>query len=304
MRAVSPLLPRFSGKWNAFTLGELEKRGAIELLRGKVISQKDIDRLPGNYPIYSSSVQLKGLFGSYSDYMFDEELITWSVDGGGNFFYRPRHRFSVTNVCGYLRIRTSDIDYRYLAYYLQHLHSRKTFDYTLKAHPSVIRSAYTVALPPLPEQRAIVQVLSDVDKLLEALDRLIAKKQAIKQTIIQQLLTGDVRLPGFDGEWEAKRLSDLGFFAKGRGIKRGDVSKEGLPCVRYGELYTEYDNYILHATSRISPTLARTALPIKEGALLFAGSGETAEDIGRCACLLYTSPSPRDRTRSRMPSSA
>ena len=187
-------LPGFSGDWERKTLGELEQRGDIGLFRGRVISQKDIDRLPGDYPIYSSSVHLDGLFGSYGDYMFDEELITWSVDGGGHFFYRPQHRFSVTNVCGYLRIRTSSIDYRYLAYHLQNLHSRKVFDYTVKAHPSVIRNSYNVALPQYNEQTAIAAVLSDMDAEIAALEHRRDKARTIKQGMMQQLLTGRVRL--------------------------------------------------------------------------------------------------------------
>ena len=143
-----------------------------------------------------------------------------------------------------------------------------------------------VVLPPLSEQHAIAEALSDVDGLLNALDALIAKKQAIKQAVMQQLLTGKTRLPGFSGAWETKRLGEIGTFAKGRGIKRDDVSAEGLPCIRYGELYTRYQDYILKVASRIPFNIAATALPIKTGDLLFAGSGETAEEIGRCAAYL------------------
>ncbi len=63
-----------------------------------------------------------------------------------------------------------------------------------------------VRLPPLVEQRAIAEALSDVDGLLAALEALIAKKRAIKQATMQQLLTGKTRLPGFSGAWETKRL--------------------------------------------------------------------------------------------------
>ena len=187
-------LPGFGGTWGTISLGELERRGDVRLFRGKVISQRDIDWLPGDYPIYSSSIHSNGLFGSYGEYMFDEELITWSVDGGGHFFHRPKHRFSVTNVCGYLRIRTSSIDYRYLAYQLQNLHSQMVFDYTVKAHPSVIRGAYRVALPQPSEQHAIATILSDMDTEIAALERRRDKTRAIKQSMMQQLLTGRVRL--------------------------------------------------------------------------------------------------------------
>jgi len=155
--------------------------------------------------------------------------------------------------------------------------------------PKINRSElaeYRVALPPLPEQHAIAAALSDVGGLIGALDVLIEKKRAIKQAAMQQLLTGKTRLPGFSSEWETKRLGDVGVFSKGRGIKRDDVSDGGVPCIRYGELYTRYYNYVTTPVSRIPMTVAQTALPIKTGDLLFAGSGETAEDIGRCAAYL------------------
>jgi type I restriction enzyme S subunit len=66
-----------------------------------------------------------------------------------------------------------------------------------------------VPLPKLPEQRAIATALSDVDGLLGGLDRLIAKKRDLKQAAMQQLLTGQTRLPGFHGEWEVKRLKAI-----------------------------------------------------------------------------------------------
>ena len=147
-------------------------------------------------------------------------------------------------------------------------------------------SAVWIAVPPAPEQRAIAEALSDVDDLLSTLEGLIAKKRAIKQAAMQQLLTGKTRLPGFSGEWKTMRLGDLSTLAKGRGVKREDVSNEGLPCVLYGELYTKYHNYILEVSSRIPQNVAQIALPIEAGDLLFAGSGETAEDIGRCAAYL------------------
>ena len=74
---------------------------------------------------------------------------------------------------------------------------------------------HTVALPPISEQRAIAEALSDVDGLLTKLDALIAKKRAIKQAAMQQLLTGKTRLPGFCGEWETKRLGDMGRCLRG-----------------------------------------------------------------------------------------
>jgi len=67
----------------------------------------------------------------------------------------------------------------------------------------------TFKTPTPKEQRAIAEVLSDVDGLINALEALIAKKRAIKQAIMQQLLTGKTRLPGFSGAWETKQLDQI-----------------------------------------------------------------------------------------------
>ncbi|HEC0482125.1 restriction endonuclease subunit S [Pseudomonas aeruginosa] len=69
--------------------------------------------------------------------------------------------------------------------------------------------------PSFAEQSAIATALSDMDALLDGLDRLIAKKSAIKQATMQQLLAGQTRLPGFSGEWEVKRLGDLAHIKTG-----------------------------------------------------------------------------------------
>ena len=73
-----------------------------------------------------------------------------------------------------------------------------------------------VPLPKPIEQRAIATALSDVDGLLGALDRLIAKKRDLKQAAMQQLLTGQTRLPGFKGEWVVKTLGDAFTISAGK----------------------------------------------------------------------------------------
>lgn len=78
-------------------------------------------------------------------------------------------------------------------------------------------------IPSPDEQYAIATALGDMDALLDGLDRLIAKKRAIKQATIQQLLTGQTRLPGFSGDWEVKRLEDLADIRSGGTPSTGDA---------------------------------------------------------------------------------
>ena len=83
-----------------------------------------------------------------------------------------------------------------------------------------------VPIPPLHEQGAIATALSDVDALLGGLGRLIAKKRDLKQAAMQQLLTGQTRLPGFSGVWEVKTLGKLFDLSAGKS-KTAFVTDEG-----------------------------------------------------------------------------
>jgi type I restriction enzyme S subunit len=93
---------------------------------------------------------------------------------------------------------------------------------------------FVLSLPPIPEQRAIATALSDVDALLGSLERLIAKKRDLKQAAMQQLLTGQTRLPGFHGEWELKRLGDVVEIVMGQSPSSSNYNTKGagLPLIQ------------------------------------------------------------------------
>ena len=84
-------------------------------------------------------------------------------------------------------------------------------------------------MPTLPEQQAIAEALSDVDGLLRALEALIAKKRAIKQAAMQQLLTGKTRLPGFSGKWKTIRLGDIALINTGNRNNQDKVEEGQYP---------------------------------------------------------------------------
>ena len=103
---------------------------------------------------------------------------------------------------------------KFVSYFLASEKPQKLFrastDVGAKAGMSLLTvQKLEVAFPLILEQRAIAGALSDVDALLGALDRLIAKKRDLKQAAMQQLLTGQTRLPGFHCKWEVKRLGDV-----------------------------------------------------------------------------------------------
>jgi len=86
---------------------------------------------------------------------------------------------------------------------------------------------FRVALPPLAEQRAIAEGLSDAHDLIESLEQVVAKKLDLKQATMQVLLSGKKRLPGFTGEWEVKLLGDIASATKGHQLNTATISEYG-----------------------------------------------------------------------------
>lgn len=103
-------------------------------------------------------------------------------------------------------------------------------------------SQLPIPLPPLPEQIAIAEALSDMDALLAALDQLIAKKRDLKQATMQQLLTGATRLPGFRGEWEVRRLGEIVEIKKGQLITNDTRVSGDIPVIAGGKQPAYYHN--------------------------------------------------------------
>ena len=205
----------FTDPWEQRKLGELEKDATLYMGRGRVISAKDMSNTPGTFPVYSSSALDNGRMGAYGKYMFNQELITWSIDGGGAVFYRRKHRFSVTNVSGYIAVNPEKINCKFLAYAMSLAHSRIKFDYTVKAHPSVIRSLYTMGIPiSLQEQQVIGSFFSRLDNLITLHQRKYDKLVVFKKSMLEKMFPKDgesvpeIRFAGFTDPWEQRKLGD------------------------------------------------------------------------------------------------
>ena len=91
--------------------------------------------------------------------------------------------------------------------------------------------------------------------------------------------------------WEVRQLGRMGRFFKGNGGTKADETNEGIPCVRYGDLYTNHSFHITKTRSRVNRLVAETVyMPIEHGDVLFAGSGETMAEIGKSAANLIRGP--------------
>jgi type I restriction enzyme, S subunit len=131
-----------------------------------------------------------------------------------------------------------------------------------------------VAFPPMGEQLAIASALSDTDALLDGLDRLIAKKRNLKQAAMQQLLTGQTRLPGFSGEWEVRQLGNVASIHRGASprpidspIWFDDDSRTGW--VRISDV-TRSGIYLTETTQRLSKIGIQHSRPVPAGNLIMS----------------------------------
>ena len=151
---------------------------------------------------------------------------------------------------------------------------------------SVEYGAMKLAVPPMEEQRKIAEVLGVWDEAIEKQSRLIEKLELRKRALMQRLLTGRTRLPGFTSPWQKVKLGEIGKLDKGAGVPKEKIVSEGCKAITYGEIYTKYDYVIKDFASYIDSDTAQTSKQISSGAILFAGSGETLEDIGKCVAFI------------------
>jgi type I restriction enzyme S subunit len=215
----------------------------------------------------------------------------------------------------------NEINAKYFVYYLRSRDCQKSI--LDKAGTSTIPDlnhgdfySIQMAYPVFKEQTAIANALSDVDALIASIEKLIAKKQAIKTATMQQLLTGKKRLPPFDiyqktdlaviqgdkktgqskgtqqtelGEipedWELKTYEEIFHFLTTASNSRSDLSQSG-DCyyIHYGDIHTKWDNCLnINATPvpQISLDKVKNTPKLKDADLIMADASEDYAGIGK-----------------------
>ena len=129
----------------------------------------------------------------------------------------------------------------YLYYYLQSRPARahmvsQSIQTAITGINTIAYFACPITVPPFAEQEAIAEALGDADALIDSLEQLVAKKRRLKQGAMQELLTGEKRLPGFTGEWEVRCLGDLFEITSSRRVFQSEWKTEGVPFYRAREL--------------------------------------------------------------------
>jgi type I restriction enzyme S subunit len=145
-------------------------------------------------------------------------------------------------------------------------------------------NSFRIPISPHDDERAdIATALSDVDALLSGLDRLIAKKRDLKLAAMQQLLTGQTRLPGFHGEWKVKRLGDYVMFLRNGVNSRAELFPEGrVKYLHYGDVHACKDVCLSPAALPCLPDAKVASLDrLRDGDLIIADASEDIAGVSK-----------------------
>lgn len=153
---------------------------------------------------------------------------------------------------------------------------------------------YEFLLPPKEQQVELAELLwamdTVIEKDLEVLERL---EDDIQNIFLSKIIDFNIEgltitgiLDNLNKNLGLGLLKDFGTFLKGKGIPKDDVIESGIPCIRYGEIYTSHHIVIRKFRSFISEEVASTSFQLNKGDIVFAGSGETITEIGKSVCFV------------------
>ena len=163
-----------------------------------------------------------------------------------------------------------------------------------------------VAIPGCAEQSQIATFLdretTRIDTLIEKKKRFIELLEEKRQAVITHAVTKglDPNVPMKDSgvewigavpaHWGVKRLGYVGDIFKGSGGNKSDQTEEGVPCLRYGEIYTRYDSFLEKPVNYVSAESASVYTPLQPGDIVFTASGEDLSEIGKAVAVIFDGP--------------
>ena len=189
-----------------------------------------------------------------------------------------------------IKFDTKRVDRLYLLYFLNDTKTQNTL--LVRAGSSTIpdlnhKDFYSIPipLPPLPEQQKIATILSTWDRAIALTRKLLQEKEAQKKGLMQRLLTGKVRVKGFEGAWEKYVLNDLGNSYNGLTGKVKDDFGKGFPYISYLNVFNN-PRLKVPKSDLVKINEGEKQNTAKYGDLFFTVSSETPNEVGMTSVLL------------------
>lgn len=234
----------------------------------------------GEYPFYVRSKDVERI----NFYDFDCEAVLTAGDGGaGKIFHYKNGKFAAHQRV-YVISKFEKVDGKYFYYFFSKNFLQEVEKYTAKSTVDSVRRPMIAnmefPLPPFKEQQAIASALSDFDEHIDNLSELIEKKKAIRDGALEDLVSGRIRLDGFEGEWEEKSFKDLGDILTGLTYSPDNIRPSGKLVIRSSNVQDDRlsfeDNVFVDRTCVISED-------IKKGDIILCVRNGSASLIGKSA---------------------
>ena len=257
----------------------------------KISAGGDVDKVKlkesGKYPVIANALTNKGIVGFYEDYKVKAPAVT--VTGRGDVGYAVARHENFTPIVRLLTLQSEKIDVDYLENQINSMRilNESTGVPQLTA-PQL--GNYKVYHPKIEEQSAIGTLFRTLDDLLSSYKDNLANYQSLKATMLSKMFpkagqtVPEIRLNGFDGEWEVQSLKELASFSKGNGYTKSDLVNSGNEIILYGQLYTNYQTVISMVNTFVLETREKSVIS-KGGEVVVPASGESAEDISRASVI-------------------
>lgn len=236
----------------------------------------------GNYPVYGTG----GLIAKVDDYLFEGESVCIGRKGTidapiylNEKFWTVDTLFYTMNFVGVLP--------KFIYYLFNKIDWLSLNE--ASGVPSLSKDnikLQLIQIPNLSEQQAIADALTKVDNLITSLTKVIEKKKLIKKGAMQKLLSGEMRLDGFEGEWERKQIGKIGITYSG--ITGKNKSDFGHGTAKYITFLNVLNNPIINTKELELVDISSNENQNKaiKGDLFFNVSSETPEEVGICSVLL------------------
>ena len=255
-------------------LGEIAKVTIGEFVH------KDKQSENAEYPVFNGGISNTGY---YNDYNEEKDKIIMSARGANaGYINRVFVNYWAGNSCYTINTNDEIMNWNFLYYVLKNKEKNILSKQQTASIPSISKKqveGILVPVPPLEVQEEIVRILDDYTKSVEEL-----KEKLNKELIARKKQYSWYRdyLLKFENKVEIVKLKDIATeMYRGNGIKREEVREIGIPCVRYGEIYTEYDISFEETKSYTDENLITNKKYIEYGDILFAITGESVEEIGK-----------------------
>ena len=235
----------------------------------------------GKYPFFVRSQEVRSL----NTYDYDETAIITSGDGVGvgKIFHFVNGKYALHQRAYRIHVTNNNLIPKFLFYYMKATFLEYILKNAVNSSVTSIRrpmiNKYPVPVPPMEVQQEIIYLLENLssltDELINKLEKEILERKKQYEYYRDNLLKPNDTIPMVT----LKEISTAIY--RGTGIKRDQVTENGVPCVRYGEIYTTYNTWFDECVSHTKEEYVSSPKYFEHGDILFAITGESVEDIAK-----------------------